>query len=132
MIKRFGKRLGRVIADRQYYSALLFAFIRALGAEPIIPHPTYAKDPLINLWQTKRFKVKGDPELVNQYKQRMTVERNFKAGKMELMMENLRWRGVAKARMHVALCYSCMYAVAITAHKIGMPELANSIASFTF
>ena len=132
MIKRFGKRLGRVIADRQYYSALLFAFIRALGAEPIIPHPTYVKDPLINLWQTKRFKVKGDPVLVKQYKQRMTVERNFKAGKLELTMENLRWRGVAKVRMHVALCYSCMYAVAITAHKIGRPELANSIASFTY
>jgi transposase len=131
-IKRFGKRIGKVIADRQYYSALLFAFIGALGAEPIIPHPANVKDPLINLWQTKRFKVKGDPELVKQYKQRMTVERNFKAGKLELTMENLRWRGVAKVRMHVALCYSCMYAVAITAHKIGRPELANSIASFTF
>jgi hypothetical protein len=131
-IKRFGKRVGRVIADRQYYSAFLFAFIWALGAEPVIPHPTNVKEPLINLWQTKRFKVKGDPELVNQYKQRMTVERNFKAGKLELMMENLRWRGVVKVRMHVALCYSCMYAVAITANKIGRPELANSIASFTF
>jgi transposase len=132
MIKRFGKCIGKVIADRQYYSAFLFAFIRALGAEPIIPHPTNVKDPLINLWQTKRFKVKGDPELVKLYKQRMAVERNFKAGKLELMMENLRWRGVAKVRMHVALCYSCMYAVAITAHKIGRPELANSIAAFTY
>jgi transposase len=131
-IKRFGKCLGKVIADRQYYSALLFAIIRALGAEPVIPHPTNVKDPLINLWVTKRFKVKGDPELVNQYKQRMAVERNFKAGKSELMMENLRWRGAAKVRMHVALCYSCMYAVAITAHSIGRPELANSIASFTY
>jgi len=131
-IKRFGKRVGKVIADRQYYSAFLFAFIWALGAEPIIPHPTNVKDPLINLWQTKRFKVKGDPELVKQYKQRMTVERSFKAGKLELGMENLRWRGVAKVRMHVALCYSCMYTVAITAHKIGRPELANSIAAFTY
>ena len=90
------------------------------------------KDPLIDLWVTKRFKVKGDPALVNLYKLRMTVERNFKAGKLELTMENLRWRGAAKVRMHVALCYSCMYAVAITAHKIGRPDLANSIASFTY
>jgi hypothetical protein len=131
-IKRFGKLLGKVIADRQYYSAFLFAFLWALGAEPIIPYPKKVTDPLINLWQTKHFKVKGDPALVNEYKQRMTVERNFKAAKIELTMENLRWRGVAKVRMHVALCYSCMYAVAITAHKIGMPELANSIASFTY
>ena len=101
-IKHFGKRIGKVIADRQYYSAFLFAFIRALGAEPIIPHPTNVKDPVINLWQTKRFKVKGDPALVKQYKERMTVERNFKAGKLELGMENLRWRGVAKIRMPYA------------------------------
>ena len=109
-----------------------FAIIRTLGAEPVIPHPTNVKDPMINLWETKRFKVKGDPTLVDLYKQRMTVERNFKAGKLELMMENLRWRGIAKVRMHVAICYSCMYAVAITAHKIGRPDLANSIASFTY
>jgi len=132
IIKRCVKRISNVIADRQYYSALLFAIIRALGAEPVIPHPTSVKDPLIDLWVTKRFKVKGDPALVNLYKLRMTVERNFKAGKLELTMENLRWRGAAKVRMHVALCYSCMYAVAITAHKIGRPDLANSIASFTY
>jgi hypothetical protein len=103
-----------------------------LGAELVIPHSTSVKDPMINLWETKRFKVKGDPTLVDLYKQRMTVERNFKAGKLELMMENLRWRGIAKVRMHVAICYSCMYAVAITAHKIGSPDLANSIAAFTY
>jgi hypothetical protein len=67
---------------------------------------------------TKRFRVKGDPRLVELYKLKMAVERTFKAGKHELMMENLKWRGIAKVRMHVALCYSCMYAVAITAHKI--------------
>jgi hypothetical protein len=103
-----------------------------LDAEPITPHPTNVKDQLINLWETKRFKVKGDPILVSLYRQRMTVERNFKAGKLELTMGSLRWRGAAKIRMHVALCYACMYAVAITANKIGRPELANSIASFTY
>lgn len=56
----------------------------------------------------------------------------FRAGKHELMMENLRWRGMAKVRMHVAICYACIYAVAITAHKIGRPDLANSIATFTY
>jgi hypothetical protein len=40
--------------------------------------------------------------------------------------------GIAKIRMHVAICYACMYAVAITANKIGKPELANSIATFTY
>ena len=103
-----------------------------MKAEPVIPHPLNVKDQLINLWVTKRFRVRGDPTLVSLYKLRMTVERSFKAGKLELMMENLRWRGIAKVRMHVAICFACIYAVAITAHKIGRPELANSVAAFTY
>ena len=47
-------------------------------------------------------------------------------------MEKPKWTGVANIRMHVAVCYSCMYAVAITAHRIGRPELANSIAAFPY
>jgi len=132
LLMRFGKRVSHVIADRQYYSADVFAAVRKLGAEPVIPYPSNVKDPLIDLWVTKRFKVKGDPRLVGLYRLRMTVERSFRAGKLELMMENLRWRGVAKVRMHVALCFACMYAVAILAHRIGRPELTNSIAAFTY
>lgn len=132
MLNQQGKRVGRVIADRQYYSEDIFKAVRKLGAEPVIPHSSNVKEPMIDLWLTKRFKVKGDPRLVDLYKLRMTVERNFKAGKLELMMENLRWRGAAKVRMHVAICFACIYVVAITAHKIGRPELANSIAAFTY
>jgi hypothetical protein len=132
LLMRFGKRISHVIADRQYYSVDVFAAVRKLGAEPVIPYPSNVKDPLIDLWLTKRFKVKGDPRLVGLYRLRISVERSFKAGKLELMMENLRWRGVAKVRMHVAICFACIYAVAITAHKIGRPELANSIATFTY
>jgi hypothetical protein len=132
LIKRYRKRISQVIADRQYYSAQVFTAIRELGAEPVIPYPLNVKEGLIDLWVTKRFRVRGDPRLVSLYRLRMTVERGFKAGKLELMMENLRWRGIAKVRMHVAICYACIYAVAITAHKIGRPELANSIATFTY
>jgi len=132
LIKDCGKRISHIIADRQYYSAEVFTAIRKLRAEPVIPRTHNAKDGLIDLWVTKRFRVRGDPRLVKLYRLRMAVERGFKAGKLELMMENLRWRGVAKVRMHVALCFTCMYAVAITAHKIGRPELANSIATFTY
>ncbi len=132
LLKHFGKRVIMVIADRQYYSAEIFGLVKGLGAEPIIPYPSNVKDPLINLWLTKRFKVRGDSRLVELYKLRMSVERGFKEGKGELMMENLRWRGVAKVRMHVAICFACIYAVAITAHKVGRPELANSIAAFTY
>jgi len=33
----------------------------------------------------------------------------FKVGKLELMLENLRWRGAAKVRVNVALGYACIY-----------------------
>jgi len=87
---------------------------------------------LIDLWLTKRFKVKGNPALVKLYRLRMAVERIFRSGKFELMMENVRWRGVAKVRIHVAICFACIYAIAIVAHSIGRPELANRIAVFTY
>jgi transposase len=132
LLMRFGKRVSHVIADRQYYSGDVFAAVRKLGAEPVIPHPSNVVDPLIDLWVTKRFKVRGDPRLVGLYRLRMSVERSFRAGKLELMMENLRWRGVAKVRMHVGICFACMYAVAILAHRVGRPELANSIAAFAY
>ena len=132
LLTRCRKGIRHVIADRQYYSADVFAAVRRLGAEPVIPYPSSVKDPLIDLWLTKRFRVKGDLRLVGLYRLRMAVERSFKAGKMELTMENLRWRGAAKVRMHVAICFACMYAVAILAHTIGRPELANSIAAFTY
>ena len=80
LIERCGKRISHVIADRQYYSSEVFAAVRRLEAEPVIPYPPNVKDPLIDLWLTKRFKVKGDPRLVSLYRLRMAVERNFKAG----------------------------------------------------
>ncbi|MBS7610203.1 hypothetical protein KEJ19_06540 [Candidatus Bathyarchaeota archaeon] len=52
------------------------------------------------------------------YRQRMAAERNLKASKQKLSMEKPKWRGIAKIRMHIAICYSCVLAVAITAHKI--------------
>jgi hypothetical protein len=132
LLAPLGKHVSHVVADRQYYSAEIFELVRGLGAEPVIPHPSNVRDPMIDLWLTKRFRVRGDPGLVGLYRLRMSVERSFKAGKLELMMENLRWRGVAKVRMHVALCFACIYVVAIVAHRIGRPELANCIAAFTY
>jgi transposase len=132
LLNHYGKRISHAIADRQYYSAEVFRAIRRLGAELIIPHPLKVKEPLINLWVTKRFKVRGDPKLVETYKLRMAMERTFKAGKLELAMDNLRGRGAAKVRMHVAICYTCIYAVAITAHKTGRPDLVNSIKTFAY
>jgi len=132
LLERCGKRFSHVIADRQYYSAEVFAAVKKRKAESVIPYPPNVKEPLIDLWLTRRFKVKGEPRLVSLYRLRMAVERSFKAGKLELTLQNLRWRGIAKVRMHVAICFACIYAVAITAHNVGRPDLANSIAAFTY
>jgi len=132
LLKSWGRCVSHVIVDRQYYSADVFDVVRGIGAEPVIPHPSRVREPLIDLWLTKRFKVKGDPRLVGLCRLRMSVERSFKAGKLELMMENLRWRGVVKVRMHVVVCFACIYAVAISAHRYGRPELVNCIAAFTY
>jgi hypothetical protein len=48
------------------------------------------------------------------------------SAKLPLMMENLRWR------WHVVICFACMYVMATSAHKVGILELANSIATFTY
>ena len=69
-------------------------------------------------------------ELIKQYHRRVEVEHVFKHGKERLNLGNLRFRGVAKVRMHVALCYSIILAVAITAHKTGRTGLAHSVKLF--
>jgi len=132
LLRLHGKRISHFIADSQYYSEEVFKAIRRYGAEPVIPHSSKIKEPLKDLYVTKRFRVKGEKKLVELYKRRMAVERTFKASKLELSMEKPKWRGVAKIRMHVAICFSCILAVAIVAHKIGRPELANNIAAFTY
>ncbi len=132
VLGKHGKHISHIIADSQYYSEEIFKAVRAYDAEPVIPHPISVKQPLIRLYVTKRFKVKGEKRLVELYRLKMSVERAFKAAKVELLMENPKWREIAKIRMHAAICYSCIYAVAITAHKMGRPELANSIAAFTY
>jgi len=132
LLRRYGKRISHFIADSQYYSEEVFKAIRRYGAEPVIPHSSKVKEPLINLYVTKRFRVKGEKRLVELYKRRMPVERAFKASKQELSMEKPKWRGIAKIRMHVAICYACILAVAIVAHKIGRQDLANNIAAFTY
>jgi hypothetical protein len=132
LLRLHGKRISHFIADSQYYSEEVFKTIRHYGVEPVIPYSSKVKQPLINLYVTKRFRVKGEKRLVELYKRRMAVERAFKASKQELSMEKPKWRGVAKIRMHVAICFSCILAVAIVAHKIGRPELAKNIAAFAY
>jgi hypothetical protein len=87
LLRFYGKRISHFIADSQYYSEEVFKTIRLYGAEPVIPQGSKVKEPLINLYVTKHFRVKGEKRLVRLYKRRMAVERTFKASKQELSME---------------------------------------------
>ena len=60
LLKRRKKRVSYIIADSQYYSAEVFKTIRVFCAESVIPHPLNVKEPMINLYVTKRFRVKGN------------------------------------------------------------------------
>jgi transposase len=122
--------IGTLIADAQYYWEEFFNMLKELNIKPVIPAPPQIKKPIIHLKVRNGFIVEGDQELVKLYHMRMMVEQVFKHGKKRLNLDNLRWRGAAKVRMHVALCYSVILAIAITAHKTGKPELAHSIKTF--
>jgi hypothetical protein len=52
-------RISHFIADSQYYSEEIFKAIRRYGAEPVIPHSSKVKEPLINLYVTKRFRLRA-------------------------------------------------------------------------
>ena len=42
----------------------------------------------------------------------------------------LTWQGLENASIHVSLILCVVYAVAIAAHRIGRPELRQSVAYF--
>jgi hypothetical protein len=84
---------------------------------------------MINLMVRRGFVVEGGKGLVKLHKH-MMVEQTFRAGKKQLNLDNLRWRGATKVRMHIALCYSSILAAAITARKMGKPRIAHSIKAF--
>jgi hypothetical protein len=119
-----------LIADAQYYCADFFKLLAKRRIKAVIPAPPQVKEPVINLRVRRGFVVEGGKMLVRLYRKRMIVEQVFRAGKKQLNLDNLRWRGVAKVRMHVALCYSVILAVAITANRMGKPELAHRIKAF--
>jgi hypothetical protein len=94
--------VGTLIADAQYYWEGFFNMLKELNIKPVIPAPPQIKKPIIHLKVRNSFIVEGDQELVKLYHMRMMVEQVFKHGKKRLNLDNLRWRGAAKVRMHVA------------------------------
>ncbi len=57
------------------------------------------------------------------FKQRTSVERNNGNGKENFGLNSLKFRGLERATVHVALCLSAELAVALAAHRVGRPDL---------
>lgn len=145
----FGLRARKVLADAAYdVKDIREAIIRILRATPFIP---------IN---TRRTKGKGEKEkkrkrakalrawyksegLLSYYvrpssvkfkgifKERTTVERNHSNGKGQYHLDTLRFRGLEKATIHVTLCLTAQLVVALTAVRVGHPELIRCSTKFT-
>jgi len=50
--------------------------------------------------------------------------------KSRLAYKRLTWQGLENVGIHVSLVFCLVYAVAIAAHRIGRPELRQSVAYF--
>ena len=50
--------------------------------------------------------------------------------KSQLAYERLTWQGLDNVNIHVSLILCVVYAVAIAAHRIGRPELRQSMTFF--
>ena len=61
---------------------------------------------------------------------RSVVEGFIGRVRCRLAYGRLTWQGLENAGIHVSLIFCVVYAVAIAAHRIGRPELRQSIAYF--
>lgn len=57
---------------------------------------------------------------------RAILERHLAWAKRYFGLESACWRGLVAAYQHIALVYSVMPGVALTAHRFQRPELAGS------
>ena len=129
-VHSLGVRFKTVLADAQYSSSKVRAAAEEFGAEPVIP---VRRDSRVKeaLRVGKDFVVHGARKLVELFKGRWSVERLFSRAKEWLMLDDLKFRGLEQASIHVCLSFTAMLAVALAAVNDGKPGLMRSIKHFT-
>ena len=65
------------------------------------------------------------------FRKRWSVERLFSRAKEWLMLGSIRARGLEQVAIHVALSFTAMLAVAVTAVRHRQPELIRNTKHFT-
>ena len=125
-----GVRFKAVLADAQYNSVNARSAAEWLGAEPIIP---VRRDSLVKsaLRVGRDFVARGARRLVELFRKRWSIERLFGRAKEWLLLDGLRVRGLGQVTIHVALSLAAMLAVAVSAVRLGRPDLVRSVKHFT-
>jgi len=129
-VHALGVKFGTVLADAQYSSSKVRAAAEGFGAEPVIPvrRDSKVKDALK---VGRDYVTRGAHRLVELFKGRWSVERLFSRAKEWLMLDDLKFRGLEQASIHVCLSFIAMLAVALAAVRGCEPGLMRSIKHFT-
>ena len=129
-VQTLGIRFKAVLADAQYSSSKVRAAAEGFGAEPVIP---VRRDSKVKgaLKVGRDFVTEGARRLVELFRGRWSVERLFSRAKEWLMLDDLKFRGLEQASIHVCLSFIAMLAVALAAVRGCEPGLMRSIKHFT-
>jgi transposase len=118
-----------VICDKQYSSRRIRKFIRALGAEPVIPYPANQKRGVKGVLRVdKKFRVHGPKRLKRLYRLRGSVERVN--SRLDAFLGKITFKGLKAAATQVSYAVLSLLFIAQTAIKCGKPSKARSITYY--
>ena len=119
--------------DSQFESPQIFGLLEGLRIDPVIPWRRMRRrvNPPEVLSVKDRIDVEGPEHLRCVYHRlRAPAEGLIGRVKSRLALQRLTWQGLENACIHVCLVLMVAYAVCIAAHRLGRPELRQSVAYF--
>lgn len=122
-------RAEAVVCDKQYSSGKIREFVRALGAEQVIPYPANQQKGLKGILRVdKKFRVHGPEKQRRLYRLRSSVERVN--SRLQALLGKVTLKGLKAAAIQVSYAVLGMLFIAWTAIKTGKPEKARSITYY--
>ena len=120
-------------ADSQFESQVIFSLLESHQMSHVIPWRRLKRrvNPGTVLSVKARIDVEGPEHLRSVYHRlRAPTEGFIGRAKSRLGYRRLTWQGIDNVCIHVCIVLSVAYAVCIVAHRIGRPELRQSVAYF--
>jgi hypothetical protein len=122
-----------VAGDSQFESPQIFELLEGLRIGHVIPWRRMRRrvNPPSVLSVKDRIDVEGPEHLRRVYHRlRAPAEGLIGRAKSRLAFQRLTWQGLENVCIHVCLVLMVAYAVCIAAHRLGRPELRQSVAFF--